>query len=128
MGANPNVKGAGGEMEITNILKAHGYEAGRTGQWKKLDVWWSFLGIKRMLEVKRRKRAWTQIYKAFKEDAWFIGREDHGQWFIAMPMMEYLNQNKSRSNIGHQESPSPTVGSDMEASIEPGTHFMRRGS
>ena len=87
-----NDKGTGGETEVVNILKAHGYEAGRTGQWKKLDVWWSFLGLKRLLEVKRRKKAWTQINKALSEGAWFVGREDYGVWFIAMPLKEYLEQ------------------------------------
>ena len=99
-----NKKGWSGEHEIENILKAHGYEAGRTGQFKKLDVWWLFRGLKRFLEVKRKKRGWTQIYKAFSEDAWFIGRADYEQWFIAMPLIEYLNQ-------------QPTIGKTMQSSV-----------
>ena len=94
MGANPNTKGSGGEREVANILIAHGYKAGCTGKWKRLDVWWEFCGLYKLLEVKRRKRAWTQIYKAFSEGAWFVGREDHGVWFIALPLKEYLEQNK----------------------------------
>ena len=88
MGANPNAKGDGGEIEFVNILRSEGYKAERTGKWKKLDVIWIFRGIARRMEVKRRKKAWTQIYKAFSEGAWFVGREDHGVWFIALPHKE----------------------------------------
>ena len=111
MGANPNTKGSGGEREVKNILLAHGYEAGCTGKWKKLDVWWKFRGVKRMLEVKRRKWAWSAIYKAFSEDAWFIGRADNEKWFIAMPLLEYLKQN---SNTGHPIPLSQKAGGVIE--------------
>jgi hypothetical protein len=121
MGANPNAKGYSGEHEIENILKAYGYEAGRTGQWKKLDVWWLFKGLKRFLEVKRKKRGWSQIYKAFSEDAWFIGRADYEQWFIAMPLIEYLNQQKPSSDTGQHIRRSPEAGVVIEAWIPPTT-------
>ena len=121
MGANPNNKGSGGEREVKNILLAHGYQAECTGKWKKLDVWFIFRGVKQFLEVKRRKKAWTQIYKAFSEGAWFVGREDHGVWFIAMPLLEYLNQQKPPSNTGQPMSPSPMVGDVIPAWILPTT-------
>ena len=114
MGADPNAKGYSGEAEIVNILRAHGYEAERTGQFKKLDVWWILNGFTRFLEVKRKKRGWTQIYRAFSEDAWFVGRADYEQWFIAMPLIEYLRQN---SNTGHPTNQSPKAGTVIEALI-----------
>ena len=111
MGANPNAKGYSGEAQIVDILRAHGYEAERTGQFKKLDVSWLFRGLKRFLEVKRKKRGWTQIYQAFSEDAWFVGRADYEQWFIAMPLIEYLKQN---SSTGLPISPSQKAGTVIE--------------
>lgn len=96
LGANPNTKGYAGEHEIENLLKAHGYEAKRHGKFEKLDGWWIFRGIKRFLEVKRKKRGWTQIYKAFSEDAWFLGRSDHEIWFIAMPLKTFFELDKDK--------------------------------
>ena len=125
MGADPNAKGSGGEREVKNIFLAHGYQAECTGKWKKLDVWFIFRGVKQFLEVKRRKRAWTQIYKAFKEGAWFVGREDHGVWFIAMPLLEYLKQN---SNTGHPTSPSLKAGTVIEVLTPLTTDTSQHGS
>ena len=125
MGANPNAKGYSGEAEIVNILRAHSYEAERTGQFKKLDVSWLFRGIKRMLEIKRKKRGWTQIYRAFSEDAWFVGRADYEQWFIAMPLIEYLRQN---SNTGRPIPPSQKDGGVIPAWIKPTMDTSQHGS
>ena len=125
MAANPNAKGYSGEAQIVDILRAPGYEAQRTGQFKKLDVSWLFRGLKRFLEVKRKKRGWTQIYQAFSEDAWFVGRADYEQWFIAMPLIEYLRQN---SNTGLHTSPSPKAGTVIEALTPLTTDTSQHGS
>ena len=125
MGADPNAKGYSGEAEIVNILRAHGYEAERTGQFKKLDVSWLFRGLKRLLEVKRKKRGWAQIYRAFSEDAWFIGRADYEQWFIAIPLIEYLRQN---SDTGHPIPLSPKAGTVIEALTPLTTDTSQHGS
>ena len=125
MGADPNAKGYSGEAEIVNILRAHGYESERTGQFKKLDVWWILNGFTRFLEVKRKKRGWTQIYQAFSEDAWFVGRADYEQWFIAIPLIEYLKQN---SNTGRPTNPSQKAGTVIEALTPLTTDTSQHGS
>lgn len=92
MGKNSQDKGAGGEREIANIAKAYGFaDAVRTGFWKANDVLVTIMGIKWIMEVKRRKRCLGWIYKELDmgRDCVHV-REDYGYWITILRTKDFF--------------------------------------
>lgn len=91
MGKKSRDKGARGERELVNILKAAGYEAKRVplsgATWLKDDVISSLIKPDCQIEVKRRANAWKQIYGWLAEGPDVLAiRADNQEWLIVVPL------------------------------------------
>jgi Holliday junction resolvase len=95
MGKSQRTKGAAGERELVNILKAAGYEAKRVplsgASWIKDDVITDLIKPDCRIEVKRRQNGFKQIYGWLGDGADILAiRADRKEWLIVVPLRELI--------------------------------------
>lgn len=94
MGKKSRDKGAQGEREVVNLLKAAGHEAQRTaplqaagGVQDGADV---LLNNKDKIEVKRRKNGFKSLYSWLEESDYLFLRADRKGYIVSMSIEEFL--------------------------------------
>lgn len=94
MGKKSRNKGAAGEREVVNLLKAAGFEAQRTaplqaagGPRSGADV---LLDNKDKIEVKRRKNGFKNLYAWLEEANYLFLRADRKGYIVCMDLEEFL--------------------------------------
>jgi hypothetical protein len=91
MGKSQRDKGARGEREVVNILKAAGFDtAQRTGEWKANDILCAVDGHDRVIEVKMRAKGFSGLYEFLKGSWAVVHKADYSPWLITMTLDDWL--------------------------------------
>ena len=90
---NAQVKGARGETEVVNILKAHEFVAKRNGCFAKDDVTCFYAGPDlepAIIEVKRKNIGSAKVYEELKgrDEVWH--RANGQDWMVTLLAKDYL--------------------------------------
>ena len=94
MGASQRRKGKGGELEVVNLARAHGLEARRT--WESatsLDAETRCTDVvieHQRAQVKRRARAWKDLYLALCGVELVVCRSDNAPWLVVQRFEDWL--------------------------------------
>ena len=91
MGKSQRDKGARGEREVVNILKAAGFDsAQRTGEFKPNDILCAVDGHDRIIEVKIRAKGFSGLYEFLKGSWAVVHKGDYQPWLITMTLDDWL--------------------------------------
>ena len=93
MGKASRDKGARGERQVVQILRDWGFDAHRTGEWKKDDILVPIAGEERVIEVKVRAAgaSATLLYEALETGAWACThKRDRKDWLVTLRFKDLL--------------------------------------
>src|SRR5512147_394005 len=106
MGKSQRTKGKAAEREVVNLAREFGLQARRT--WHLAD---SELPFERCCDVeisgkahqvKRRKRAYSDLYEALRGVRAAFVRADGREWLVVLPAKQYLAQMRYDEIFGDQ--------------------------